>query len=67
MIFPNDLSIDRPNNMLYVLSDNLPQFMFSTFDTKKRNFFITAINLDSLTQMCKKQDLKLKRRLPHIL
>ncbi|XP_033301482.1 protein yellow-like isoform X2 [Bombus bifarius] len=67
MIFPNDLSIDRPNNMLYVLSDNLPQFMFSTFDTKKRNFFITAVNLDSLTQMCKKQDLKLKRRLPHIL
>ncbi|CAD1469723.1 unnamed protein product, partial [Heterotrigona itama] len=67
MVFPNDLSIDRATNTLYVLSDNLPQHIFSHLDSKKRNFFVTAVNLDSLTQACKKQDLKLKRRLPHIL
>ncbi|OAD61974.1 Protein yellow, partial [Eufriesea mexicana] len=67
MVFGNDLSIDRSSNTLYMLSDNLPQFMFSTFDLQKRNFFITAANLDSLTQICKKQDVKVGRRLPHIL
>ncbi|KAK1127848.1 hypothetical protein K0M31_003339 [Melipona bicolor] len=67
MIFPNDLSIDRATNTLYVLSDNLPQHIFSQMDAKKRNYFVTAVNLDSLTQTCKKQDNKLKRRLPHIL
>ncbi|CAL7951443.1 unnamed protein product [Xylocopa violacea] len=56
LIFPNDIAIDRPTNMLYVLSDNLPQFMFSNYDLRKCNFFLTAANLDSLTAACKKQD-----------
>lgn len=56
LVFPNDLSIDPSSNMLYVLSDNLPQFLFSDFDSEKRNFFLTAANLDSLTSLCKKRN-----------
>ena len=54
MVFPNDLSIDQSTNKLYVLSDNLPQFLFSRYNLKQRNFFLTAANLDSLTPLCKK-------------
>ncbi|CAK9831395.1 Protein yellow [Anthophora retusa] len=67
LVFPNDLSIDRSTNMLYVLSDNLPQFLFSQYDMKKRNFFLTAASLDILTHICKKQNVNMERRLPHIL
>ncbi|XP_076235248.1 yellow-f [Calliopsis andreniformis] len=55
MVFPNDLSIDPSCNTLYLLSDNLPQFLFSHYDLKKRNFFLTMANLDSLTPLCKKK------------
>ncbi|XP_054014757.1 protein yellow-like [Hylaeus anthracinus] len=56
MVFPNDLSIDASNNMLYVLSDNLPKFLLSRFDAETRNFFLTAASLDKLTPLCKKQN-----------
>ncbi|XP_017877314.1 protein yellow-like [Ceratina calcarata] len=54
LVFPNDLSIDPTTNKLYVLSDNLPQFIFSNYDKEQCNFFITTANLDSLTSICKK-------------
>ncbi|XP_076643326.1 yellow-f [Halictus rubicundus] len=54
LVFPNDISIDEAQNKLYVLSDNLPQLMFSHFDAKERNFFLTAAPLDKLTALCKK-------------
>ncbi|XP_043257888.1 protein yellow-like [Colletes gigas] len=56
LVFPNDLSIDESNNMLYVLSDNLPQLLFSNFDNKEHNFFLTAASLEKLTALCKKQN-----------
>ncbi|XP_003701307.1 yellow-f [Megachile rotundata] len=56
LVFPNDMSIDPSSNTLYVLSDNLPQFLFSDYDSKKRNFFLTMANLDSLTSVCKKRN-----------
>nr|XP_034190763.1 protein yellow-like [Osmia lignaria] len=58
LVFPQDISIDPLFNMLYVLSDNLPQLMFSNYDPKTRNFFLTAADLDSLTPACKKQNSK---------
>ncbi|KOC64207.1 Protein yellow [Habropoda laboriosa] len=67
LVFPNDLSIDRSTNMLYVLSDNLPQFLFSQYDMKKRNFFLTATSLESLSKICKRRNMNMQRRLPHIL
>lgn len=67
MVFCNDLSIDRSTNTMYVLSDNFQQLLFSKYDAKKRNFFITMFDLDFLTNACKKKDDKPKRRLPHIL
>lgn len=67
MVFCNDLSIDRSTNTMYVLSDNFQQLMFSKYDVKKCNFFITMFDLDFLTNACKKKDDKPKRRLPHIL
>nr|XP_033324997.1 protein yellow-like [Megalopta genalis] len=54
LVFPNDLSIDCMENKLYVLSDNLPQLVFSQFDTRECNFFLTVAPLDKLTESCKK-------------
>ncbi|KZC03773.1 Protein yellow [Dufourea novaeangliae] len=56
LVFPNDLSIDKVQKKLYVLSDNLPQFLFSRYDLKKRNFFVTSADLKKLTPLCKKQN-----------
>lgn len=54
LVFPNDLSIDWEENKLYVLSDNLPQLVFSKYDSRQCNFFITVAPLDKLTALCKK-------------
>ncbi|XP_012287935.1 protein yellow [Orussus abietinus] len=53
LLFPNDLTIDRDTRKLYVLADNLPTYLHSLLDVTKENFFITAANLDILTELCK--------------
>lgn len=55
LVFPNDLSIDESCNMLYVLSNNLPQLLFARFDGNQPNFFLTGAKLDHLTSLCKGQ------------
>jgi len=53
LVFPQDLTIDNESGKLYVLSNNLPKFMYDSFDPLATNFFITSIDLEILTSLCK--------------
>lgn len=49
MVFPNDLKID-PNGNIWVLSDRLPQFMYSRLDPEDYNFRILTGSLKEAVQ-----------------
>jgi len=53
LVFPQDVIIDNESRKLYVLSNNLQIFMQEDFDPLTTNFFITSLDLDTLTSMCK--------------
>lgn len=52
MVFPQDITIDKTSRKLCVLSNNLPQHMFSSFNSSETNFYITCASLDELALLC---------------
>ncbi|XP_018406226.1 PREDICTED: protein yellow-like [Cyphomyrmex costatus] len=53
LVFPQDIAIDNESRKLYVLSNNLQKFMQGSFDPLTTNFFITSIDLETLTFLCR--------------
>lgn len=49
LVFPNDLKVDRENN-LWVLSDRMPQFLFGELNKNEFNYRILKSDVQKIIQ-----------------
>ncbi|XP_014473983.1 PREDICTED: protein yellow-like [Dinoponera quadriceps] len=57
LVFPQDLTIDNKSRKIYVLSNNIPRFLQSTFNPSETNYYITMADLNKLAILCKQNPM----------